>query len=484
LIFKQPLTFPNFNKIITMKIAFHGAARTVTGSKHLLTLVNGKKYLLDCGMFQGMGKDTDAMNRTWGFDPEEVDTLILSHAHIDHSGLIPKLVKDGFKGKIYCTPATKELTAVLLEDSAGIQENDVKYENKRRAQEGLPYLMPLYTTEDAIIAMDHFVTVDYGVWHKVDEFIEVMYTDAGHIIGSAAVHLKITENGVVRRLTFSGDVGRYRDVILKSPEVFSQAEIILLESTYGNKLHDMTTTTPDQLLHWIEKACFQKKGKLIIPAFSVGRTQEILFALNQLELERRLPELDYFVDSPLSVEATQIVKRYPQYFNKTIQKILLSDNDPFGFKGLKFIKTVDESKMLNFRNGPFVIISASGMADAGRVKHHISNNIESSRNTILFSGYCEPRSLGGKLMDGRKEVKIFGVDHEVHAEIGAIRSMSAHGDYEDLSQFLACQDPAQVKRLFLVHGEYEVQQAFRERLMRKGFNDVEIPELHAELGLG
>ena len=467
-----------------MKIAFHGAARTVTGSKHLLTLVNGKKYLLDCGMFQGMGKETDAMNRVWGFDPEEIDTLILSHAHIDHSGLIPKLVKDGFKGKIYCTPATKELTAVLLEDSAGIQENDVKYENKQRAQQGLPYLLPLYTTEDAMIAMDHFVTVEYGIWFKVDDNIEVMYTDAGHIIGSAAVHLKINENGVTRRLTFSGDVGRYRDVILKSPEEYSQAEIILLESTYGNKLHDMTTTTPDQLLKWIEKACLQKKGKLIIPAFSVGRTQEILFALNQLELERRLPELDYFVDSPLSVEATQIVKRYPQYFNKTIQKILLSDNDPFGFKGLKFIKTVDESKMLNFRNGPFVIISASGMADAGRVKHHISNNIESSRNTILFSGYCEPRSLGGKLIAGRKEVNIFGVAHEVHAEIGAIMSMSAHGDYEDLSQFLACQDSSLVKRLFLVHGEYEVQQAFRERLMRKGFNDVEIPELHSEIGLG
>jgi len=467
-----------------MKIAFHGAARTVTGSKHLLTLVNGKKYLLDCGMFQGMGKDTDAMNRVWGFYPEEVDTLILSHAHIDHSGLIPKLVKDGFKGKIYSTPATKELTAVLLEDSAGIQENDVKYENKRRAQEGLPYLMPLYTTEDAMIAMDHFVMVEYGVWFKVDDNIEVMYTDAGHIIGSAVVHLKVNENGVVRRLTFSGDVGRYRDVILKSPETFPQAEIILLESTYGNKLHDITTTTPDQSLLWIEKACLQKKGKLIIPAFRVGRTQEILFALNQLELERRLPELDYFVDSPLSVEATQIVKRYPQYFNKTIQKILQSDNDPFGFKGLKFIKTVDESKMLNFRNGPFVIISASGMADAGRVKHHISNNIESSRNTILFSGYCEPRSLGGKLIAGSKEVKIFGVVHEVNAEIASIRSMSAHGDYEDLSQFLACQDPAQVKRMFLVHGEYEVQQAFRERLMRKGFNDVEIPELHSEIGLG
>ena len=396
-----------------MKIAFHGAARTVTGSKHLLTLTNGKKYLLDCGMFQGMGKDTDAMNRVWGFKPEEVDYLILSHAHIDHSGLIPKLVKDGFKGKIFCTPATKELTAVLLEDSAGIQESEVKYENKRRAQDGLPYLQPMYTTDDAIKAMDQFETVEYGEWRTIDENIQLMYTDAGHIIGSAAVHLTVKENGVSQRVTFSGDVGRYRDVILKSPEEFSQADHIILESTYGNSLHDVNTTTPDQMLEWINKACIQKKGKLIIPAFSVGRTQEILFALNQLELERRLPELDYFVDSPLSVEATQIVKRYPQYFNKNIQKILESDSDPFGFKGLKFVKTVDESKLLNFRNGPFVIISASGMADAGRVKHHISNNIESSRNTILFTGYCEPRSLGGKLMRGQKEVKIYGAVHEV-----------------------------------------------------------------------
>ena len=467
-----------------MKITFHGAARTVTGSKHLLSLTNGKKYLLDCGMFQGMGKDTDAMNRHWGFDPAEVDHLILSHAHIDHSGLIPKLVKDGFSGHIFCTPATRELTSVLLEDSAGIQESDVRYENKRRANEGLPYLLPLYTTEDALNALDRFVEVEYGKWFAIDENVQVMYTDAGHIIGSAAMHLKVKENGVTKAITFSGDVGRYRDVILKSPQEFPQADVILLESTYGNSLHDMAVTTPDQILHWIEKACLQKKGKLIIPAFSVGRTQEILFALNQLELERRLPELDYFVDSPLSVNATQIVKRYPQYFNKTIQKILESDNDPFGFKGLKFIKTVDESKMLNFRNGPMVIISASGMADAGRVKHHISNNIESSRNTILLTGYCEPRSLGGKLMEGRKEVNIFGVLHEVNAEIASIRSMSAHGDYEDLSQFLACQDPRKVQRLFLVHGEYEVQQAFRLRLIKKGFLDVEVPELHAEIGLG
>ena len=466
-----------------MKIAFHGAARTVTGSKHLLTLSDGKKYLLDCGMFQGMGKDTDAMNAHWGFEPSELTHLILSHAHIAHSGWIPKLVKDGFSGKIFCTPATKELTGLLLEDSAGIQENEIKYENKKRQHEHLPLLKPLYDTADALAAMDHFVSVEYGDWHTIDENLEVQFTDTGHIIGSAAVHLKIKEKGVIKRLTFSGDVGRYTDAILKAPEVFSQADYIILESTYGNSLHDMQTSTPDQLLQWIEKACIQKKGKLILPAFSVGRTQEILYALNQLELERRLPPLEYFVDSPLSVKATKLIKKYPQYFNPTIQQVLEGDEDPFSFKGMHFIETVDESKLLNFRDGPFVIISASGMADAGRVKHHIRNTIENSRNTIVLTGYCEPRSLGGKLMAGRKEVNIYGASHEVNAEIGAIRSMSAHGDYEDLCQFLACQDIKKVAQLFIVHGEYPVQQAFRQRLINKGFENVVIPELHAELVL-
>ncbi|MCX6317339.1 MAG: MBL fold metallo-hydrolase [Bacteroidetes bacterium] len=466
-----------------MKIAFHGAARTVTGSKHLLTLKNGTRILLDCGMFQGMGKETDMLNREFGFDPAEVDVMILSHAHIDHSGLIPRLVAEGFKGKIFCTPATKDLTMVLLKDSAEIQEDDIKYKNKRRASEGMSYLKPLYTTEDAEKVTEHLLERQYGEWFDVAEGVQAMYTDAGHIIGSASVHLRVIENGKRTNITFSGDLGRYRDAILKSPENFPQADYIIMESTYGNSLHDHTVTTPDMLLRWIEKACLQRKGKLIMPAFSVGRTQELLYALNQLEVENRLPDIDYFVDSPLSVEATEIVKRYPAYFNKTIQRLMETDNDPFGFKGLRYIKTVEQSKALNFQNGPMAIISASGMADAGRVKHHISNNIENSRNTILFTGYCEPRSLGGRLMNGDKEVSIYGIQHEVHAEIGSIRSMSAHGDYEDMSQWLSCQDPNQVKKLFLVHGEYEVQQDFKKRLIKKGFVDVEIPEQHFEIGL-
>ncbi|RZM05820.1 MAG: MBL fold metallo-hydrolase, partial [Pedobacter sp.] len=280
------------------------------------------------------------------------------------------------------------------------------------------------------------------------------------------------------------DVGRYRDIILRSPATFSQADYILIESTYGNSLHEEGNTTPDLLLQWINKTCLQKKGKLIMPAFSVGRTQEILFALNQLELENRLPELEYFVDSPLSLKATTIVKSYPQYFNAGIQEILKRDDNPFGFRGLKFIKTPDESKRLNYYKGPCVIISASGMAEAGRVKHHISNNIENSRNTILMTGYCEPGSLGGRLKQHPKEIGIFGQMHEVNAEIGEMRSMSAHGDYEDLLQFLACQDPQQVKKVFLVHGEYDVQQDFRQKLIDKGFANVEIPQRHFETRLG
>lgn len=466
-----------------MKIAFHGAARTVTGSKHLITLSNGKKYLLDCGMYQGLGKDTDVLNNDFGFNPAEIDHVILSHAHIDHCGLLPKLVKDGYPGRIFCTPATKDLATLLMEDSAGIQESDLKFVNKTRAAQGKPYLMPLYDMNDAKLAAQRFYVIDYGDWFSIDENVDLLYLDAGHIIGSATVHLRIKENGRTIRLTFSGDIGRYRDVILRSPSEFPQADYIIMESTYGNKLHDQITGTPDALLKWITETCLEKKGKLILPAFSVGRTQEILFALNQLELENRLPAVPYFVDSPLSYEATQVLKDYPEYFNNRIQKILKTDSDPFDFRGLRFVKSVEESKSLNYRTDPMVIISASGMAEAGRVKHHISNNIENSRNAIVFTGYCEPDSLGGRLKKHPDEVGIFGVVHQVHATIGEIRSMSAHGDYDDLCQWLACQDPRKVEKLFLVHGEYDVQLEFQNRLISKGFLDVEVPALHSEVGV-
>lgn len=467
-----------------MKIAFHGAARSVTGSKHLLTLKNGKKVLLDCGMFQGMGQETHSLNRDLGFDAAGVDAMILSHAHIDHSGLIPKLVKEGFGGRIYCTPATKDLTVILLKDSANIQMNDVKYTNKRRKNEGKSMLEPLYTLQDAESAYTLLDAREYGKWFPVIEGVEAMFTDAGHIIGSACVHVRVDEGGKKQQITFSGDIGRYRDVILRSPEVFPQSDYIIMESTYGNSLHQTIKTSIETLLHWIEHTCIKKKGKLIMPAFSLGRTQEILYALNQLELENRLPKVTYFLDSPLSITATDLVKQYKQYFNAAIQKVLETDHDPFHFTGLQYVQSVEDSKMLNFRREPCVIISASGMAEAGRVKHHISNNIENTRNTILMTGYAEPNSLGGRLAAGQKEVSIFGLRHQVHAEVSAIRSMSAHGDYEDMCQWLACQDPRKVKKLFLVHGDYDEQVPFKDRLIKKGFMDVEIPERHQEIGLG
>lgn len=461
-----------------MKISFHGAARTVTGSKHLVELKTGEKFLLDCGMFQGMGRDTDGMNASFGFDPMSLDYVIISHAHIDHTGLLPKLVKEGFKGNIYCTPATKALTEILLEDSAMIQRDDAKYGNKRRAKQGLPPIDPLYDMDDVNMVLPLLMPIEYNKPTQISNHVELLYTDAGHIIGSAAVSLKIQEQGKTETLTFSGDIGRYRDMILRSPAEFPQADYIIIESTYGDKLHDLIHTTPDDLLHYIEETCVGRKGNLIIPAFSVGRTQEILYELNQLSIEKRLPHIPIYVDSPLSIEATEVLKKYPKYFNKRIQKLLEIDEDPFDFEGLRYIKSVDESKALNEDLHPKVIISASGMADAGRVKHHIKNNIDNSKNTILMVGYCEPHSLGGRLMAGQKEVKIYSEMYLVKAQVASIRSMSAHGDYEDLMQFLACQQVDLVKQIYIVHGESDVQDKFAERLKKKGFKEVITPQMH------
>lgn len=466
-----------------MKIAFHGAARTVTGSKHLITLKTGDQYLLDCGMFQGMGRQTDELNSDWGFDPAGIQCVFLSHAHIDHSGLIPKLVKDGFAGTIYCTPATYELASILLEDSAEIQKPDTRHHGRGGGQEEYAGPVQLYTQEDVKAAMALFRQVEYDAWVTVDEQVELMFSDAGHLIGSGAINLKIHEDGKIKTLTFSGDVGRYRNVLLRSPKEFPQADYIILESTYGDSLHDISAATPDKLLHHIENTCLQKKGRLIIPAFSIGRTQELLYALNQLELEKRLPDLSYYVDSPLSIKATETVKKYAPYFKDSVQKVIEMDSDPFAFKGLVYTPTVEESKALSASTEPCVIIAASGMAEAGRIRYHIRNCIESISNTIMIVGYCEPQSLGGELVAGKKGVYIMGDTYEVHADVVQVQGLSAHGDYADLLHFVSCQDPEQVQQLFLVHGEYPVQQQFAQRLHTKGFRQVSIPARHSEIEL-
>ena len=466
-----------------MKISFHGAARTVTGSKHLLHINPNKKVLLDCGMFQGLGKETLTLNSEWGFEPSEIDHVIISHAHVDHIGLLPKLVKDGYRGKIFCTPATISLAKLLLVDSAHIQEADIRYVNKQRTKQNKELVEALYTEQDALNVFPQFEAIPYGEHYKIDKDIELLFTDCGHILGSAAINLLVKEDGKETRITFSGDIGRYRDMLLRSPDTFPQADYIVMESTYGDKLHDLQTAAADTLLTHIVNTCLKKKGKLVMPAFSLGRTQEILFMLNRLEMEHRLPPLNYYVDSPLSIKVTDTIKKYPDCFNSQVRQLLKVDNDVFSFKGLKYIDDVKDSIALNDLKEPCVIISASGMAEAGRVKHHIANNVGDHKNTILLTGYCEPLSLGARLKRSHGEIGIFGKKFEVNASIAEITSLSAHGDYEDMCQWLACQDPRLIKKLFLVHGEYEVQLNFRERLLRKGFQDVVIPALNEEVGL-
>ncbi|MCC8426888.1 MBL fold metallo-hydrolase RNA specificity domain-containing protein [Mucilaginibacter sp. UR6-11] len=466
-----------------MDITFHGAARNVTGSKHLIHLQDGTSILLDCGMFQGLGENTEGLNGHFGFNPRKLNYMILSHAHIDHCGLIPRLVAEGFEGPIFCTSATMDLTRILLLDSAKIQMGDIEYSNKHRAKKGLPLLEPLYTDEQAITSLRQFKIVEYHEEYAITPNVKFHFSDAGHIVGSCAVHLAIQENGKETRVTFSGDVGRYGDLLLKSPQRFPQADYVLLESTYGDSLHKSLEPIEDALLEVIKQTCLIKKGKVIIPAFSVGRTQELLYALNALELKGTLPDVPYYVDSPLSDKATQVLKDHPEVYNRDVKEVLKIDEDPFAFKGLRFVQSTEESIALNDDPQPCVIISSSGMAEAGRVKHHIKNNINNPKTTILIVGYCEPSSLGGHLVRGDQEVFIFGDKYEVKADVRSIKSMSAHGDYEDLLHFLKCQDPKQVKKIFLVHGEYEVQQHFAKTLNDHGFSNVEIPYQHQKITL-
>ncbi len=464
-----------------MKIKFCGAAQTVTGSKHLLTLESGYKVLLDCGMFQGMGELGGNRNRNFGFDASEIDCVILSHAHIDHSGLLPKLAAEGFNGKVYTTPATKDLCGIMLRDSAFIQVSDLKYVNKRRAKRGEAPITPLYTIDDAEVILERFVGVNYLQEYRLNDEISFVFTDQGHLLGSAAVNLIITEPDRKFTLTFSGDIGRPNDHILRGPEKFPQADYIICESTYGNRLHEKQEGTEQRLLDIVNETCVKNKGKLIIPAFSVDRTQELVFALDKMENAGILPRIKVFVDSPLSVNATNIMRKHRECYNDTILEYLKTDQDPFGFDNLEYISDVNRSKELNDYKEPCIIISSSGMAEAGRIKHHIANNIEKRNTTILIVGYCTPGSLGSELKIGKKEVHIFGDVYPVNANVESIDSYSAHADYQEMLDWLECQNKVEVKRLFIVHGEIETQQDFKSKLQDTGFNAVYIPSYLEEV---
>lgn len=458
-----------------MTIEFLGAAKEVTGSKHLITTNKGKKILLDCGMFQGKGLETDGLNRDLGFNPQEIDYLLLSHPHMDHSGLIPYIVKLGFKGSIFCTPATRDLCSIMLADSANIQEQDTYTFNKKRARRGLEPVEPIYTLLDAQEAMQYFISIPYDKEFFIDPDISVRFTDNGHILGSATINMVIKEQRRKIRLAFTGDIGRYSKRILKEPQAFPQADYIIMESTYGDRLHENIDQSEQQLLHAVIDTCCKKKGKLIIPSFAIGRAQEIIYALDKLEKSGMLPDIDVYVDSPLSLNATNIMRLHTECFNDEIKKYMEKDKDPFGFERLHYVRSTEESKSLNSIHRPMIIISASGMMEAGRVKHHIANNIEDKRTTILAVGYCAPTTLGAKILRGDKSVSIFGTEHIVRAEIRRIDSYSAHADYEEMLRFLSCQDKKKLNKIFLVHGEEQTQINFANTLKENGYKNVYIP---------
>lgn len=467
-----------------MKIQFCGAAQTVTGSKHLITTDKGMRILLDCGMYQGRGIETDPLNRNFGFDPHSIDCLILSHAHIDHSGLIPRLVKEGFSGKIYCTPATADLCEVMLLDSAFIQQSDAFFVNERRAEQGLPPQQPLYTEGDVRKALSLLHTVGYGEPQSLSAEVQFMFTDAGHILGSAAVHLTLHHNNRTQRLTFTGDIGRPHDHILPSPEPFEQADFIISESTYGNRRHPDEINQEQQLFDIIYNTCLERKGKIIIPAFSLDRTQELVYALDRMKTKGMLPPIKVFVDSPLSVKTTKIMRQNAEYFNQEIIDYMnRTDGEPFIFQDIYYISEVSDSKRLNGFKEPCIIISASGMAEAGRVKHHIANNISNPNNTILMVGYCSPSSLGGRLRRGDKTVKIFGQEFDVKAQVNALEGYSAHADFTEIVEYLSCQDAAKVQKLFLVHGEIEPMTSFSGVLKKEGYGSIEMPQLWQDFNL-
>jgi metallo-beta-lactamase family protein len=463
-----------------MKIKFIGAAREVTGSKHLITTGKGKRVLLDCGMFQGKGLETDSLNRDLMFDPSMIDHIILTHAHIDHSGLIPYMYKLGFRGSVICTNATRDLCAIMLADSAYIQEHDTQTFNKKRAKKGLPLVTPLYSQQDAAACMSLFIGVPNNMKFRIDDNIKVRFTSTGHMLGSGVANIEITENGEVKKIAYTGDIGRPADPILSAPVPFPQADILITESTYGDRLHQRAEDAEGELLSIINETCKGKGGKLIIPAFSVGRTQEIVFALNNFYNEGKLPDIDVFVDSPLAVNATTVFRMHPECFNDEFAAVLEKDDDPFGFKNLFYITRQEDSKKLNEHKKPCIIISASGMAEAGRVKHHLANNISDPRNTILFVGYCAPATLGARIMSGIKEVSIHGNPYEVKADVKKIESYSGHGDYREMAAFLGCQDKAKLRKTFMVHGEYETQQKYLKTLEAEGFSNIEIPERGSE----
>jgi metallo-beta-lactamase family protein len=462
-----------------MKITFYGAARTVTGSQHLLE-VNGKRIMLDCGLFQGKRKESFERNRSEICHSESVDSLVLSHAHIDHSGRIPCLVKNGFGGNIFCTSATRDLSAVMLMDSAFIQEKDVEFVNRRRQKKGQKLFEPLYTKADVANALEHFVGLSYNRSHQLFPGIQLTLVDAGHMLGSAHVILDIDDqdNGRKRRLVFSGDIGRADIPIIRDPVPISDGtDILIMESTYGNRLHPAYAESEKELERIVNETA-SRGGALLIPAFAVGRTQQLVFALHKLHNDRVIPDLPIFVDSPLATRTTDVFRLHPEVYDAEIREFLLTDDDknPFGFGRLQYTQSVEQSKALNSLKVPAVIISSSGMLEGGRILHHLRNRIEDSRNTILFSSWQAPNTLGRRLVEGEKVVRIYGEEHQVRAKVEVLPGFSGHADRDGLLNFVRAMDK-KPQHTFIVHGEGDSSTSLANALRNElSLENVVIPE--------
>ena len=457
-----------------MRVHFFGATRTTTGSLYLLEL-NGRRLLLECGLFQGRRGESIDRNRNFPFDPRHIDAVILSHAHIDHCGNLPNLCRQGFEGNIYCTFATRDLASIMLEDSAEIQRDDAAFVSKKRAKQGLPPVEPLYSATDADKAVRQFICINYDRPIPVADGITVIFRDAGHILGAAQVILDIAENGRRFRYLFSGDIGRGKDDILRDPQPVEDVDYLQIESTYGSREHSPKTNANDQVGQLV-RAALDRQGKVIIPSFSVGRTQQIVYTLHQLTLAGQLPRVPIFVDSPLSVNATEVYRLHPECFNESIYRFLREKENPFGMENLTYIREVAHSMKLNDLKDAAIIISASGMAEAGRIRHHLANHIGNPINLVLFIGYCAEHTLGAQIMSGRNPVNIFGEPHEVRARIASLDSFSGHADKNELRRYVEALT-GNIKKISVIHGEEQQALAFGETLRAlKPQADVLVPE--------
>ncbi len=461
-----------------MRITFDGAARTVTGSQHLIE-VNGKRILLDCGLYQGKRSETYERNKNLPFDAKSIDVMVLSHAHIDHSGNIPNLVKLGFRGDIVCTYATRDLCATMLLDSGHIQENDIEYVNEKRAKHNEPPLDPLYTQADAQAAMNSFSTQGYDRPRIIAPGVTLTFHDAGHMLGSSFVSLDIEDQDAKRdlRLVFSGDIGRKGIPIIRDPETIDSADVLIMESTYGNRTHPPYAGEEHELRRIIVET-YKRGGSVLIPAFAVGRTQQIVFSLHQMADRGDIPHMPIFVDSPLAIDATAAYRMHPECYDNETRDFIMQDRghkDPFGFADLTYTRTTEESKQINFLREPSIIIAASGMMEAGRILHHLKNRIEDPRTTVLIVGWQAPDTLGRRLVDGERQIRIFGESYQNNAHVEVLNGFSGHADRDELTAWVGAIQ-RKPSRTFLVHGETENSFPLADHLRQEFGLTVDVPE--------